>query len=161
MKSAGGDEQHVGCVHHTVFGVHRGSFHNGKNIPLHPFPGDIHPGPSFLDGDFIDFINKNDPHVFRPCPGDLIDLVGVNEFFHLLRQKNFPGFPDGDLFLLFLLAEKPSQAAHIDSHLFDVAPGENLHGGHAGLTDLHFHGPVVQHASAKHIPEFVPGLGFF
>ena len=88
VKSTRANEKDVVGPHRAILGGHGSAFHNGQQIPLHPFPGNIRALTAVFAGNLIDFIQKNDTVLFDLFDGQLDDTIHVHEVLGLfLRQS--------------------------------------------------------------------------
>ena len=128
MERARRDKQDVIRVHEAVLGVHGAAFHDGEQIALDPFAGNV--GGTLLRtaGELVDFINEHDAHLLHALTGEIGDLVLVHELGGLVLDEMTPRRTDLHLLAVRLLREQLAERAlHLIAELF--------HAGHAQHTD--------------------------
>src|SRR5215831_7102181 len=98
MESSGGDEQDVVGAYHAVTRVDRGAFHDGQNVTLDAFAGNVGAVATFASSDLVDFVEEDDAGVLDALDGNALHLIHINEtlFFFLdeiferLRHLHLP-----------------------------------------------------------------------
>ena len=66
VERPGGYKEDVRGIHNTVLGIHRGPFHDGKNVTLNALARNILiASPLAFRGDLVDFVDKYDLKIIR------------------------------------------------------------------------------------------------
>ena len=101
----------------AVLGVHRATFHNGKQVALHPFAAHVRSTPSITrtgGGYFVYFVDEDNSGVFGFANGFFFHLVHVDELGGFFFEQNRAGFGDGHFTFFASLGHHPA------NHLLDV-----------------------------------------
>ena len=158
MKCAGCDKQNMVGFDRTVLGGNGRAFHNGQQIPLHPFAGNIRSVTAAFPDDLVNFVQENDSGLFHffPCLPD--HLVHIDQVLGFFLRKNIHGFRNLDLSSPRILGQKPAQhILEIDAHFFHADIGKNFHGGHGSVGNIQIHIAVVQFSGTQHAAKFFTG----
>lgn len=90
MERARRDEQDMIRVHKAVLGIHGAAFHDGEQVALDAFAGNV--GGTLLRaaGELVDFVDKHDAHLLHALTGEIGDLVLVHELGGLILDEMTP-----------------------------------------------------------------------
>ena len=147
-------------MHHAVFRVHGRAFDNRQQIALHAFARHVRPGFGFASGDFVNFIQKNNPGLFDALQRLRDHFVHVQQLLRLFLFENAPRFRDFQLALLRLRWKQAGRQHVADVDVFlHPGTGENFNHGAAVVRDFDFHDAIFDAPVAQKFTEFLPRSG--
>ena len=160
MERASGDEQDVVGADHAVARVDGRAFHDGQDVALHAFTGNVRTMAAFAAGDLVDFVEEDDAGVFDAVDGGARDLVHVDQALLFFLDQVLEGLVDLHLPLLGALAEDVGQhVLEIDVHFFDALVGDDFKRRKITFASFDFHRAVVEFAFAQLLAQFLAGAG--
>ena len=158
IKSPRCNKQDMICFHHPVFGGNRGTFDNGKEISLHPFPRDVGSSVGRIrPGHLVQFIQENDPVLLGDANGLFDHIIHIDQLLGFFLKQDLEGFLDLYTPFLFLLRKDVAEHLfHIKFHFLDARTGKDFHHGGIGTGNLKFHIAFIHFPASEHTPKLFP-----
>jgi hypothetical protein len=150
VKSAGGDEQDVVGANHAVARVDGGSFDDGENVTLHTLARDVWAVTGFASRNFVDFVDKDDAHLFRAFDGHACNQVHIQQLVFFFLDQVFERVGDAHFALFLLLAEDVGKhLLDVAVHFLDALIGNDFECGHQAFAHLQVDHALIELAFAK------------
>ena len=124
MECAGCDEENVVGLDRTVLRGDGGAFHDGQDVTLYAFAGNVGAVAAAASGDLVDFIEENDAVLFCAVDGFGVDSVHIDEVLFLFGLQDFAGFTHFNLAQLGLLGHDAAEnIVHVHVHAGNIGLG--------------------------------------
>ena len=157
MERTSRHEKNMIRLYSSVLGLHRRPFHNGKDIPLHPFTGYVGPaGCTVSPRNLIDFINKNNAPFFGKRNRPVTDNIHIHHLFGRNLRKNSFGHAHCHFPLLHLFRHHGCEYLRNPIRLFIVRCIFNV----SFFFQFHFYLTVVQFAAPDTGKQILSSLPF-
>src|SRR5665213_633671 len=143
---------------HAVARVDGGSLDNRQNVALHAFAGHIRAVPGFASGNFVDFIDEDDAHLFGALNSQARYLIHIQQLVFFFLDQIVKGFRNRHFAALLLLAENSGEhVLDVNVHFLDALVRDDFKRGCGALTYFHFHQALVQLAVTQLGAKLLPG----
>ena len=93
-ESSGSNKENMSCINNAKLCIYVTSFYNRKNITLNTFAAYILTVAFSMNGNLINFINKDNSTLFNAALSLVCNLVVVNHVVKSFFCKDFAGFAD-------------------------------------------------------------------
>src|SRR5690606_32672595 len=116
-------------VDHAVTGIDRSALDDRQQIALHALARNIRAAPAAgcAAGDLIEFIEENDPGIFRPLDGLSRNVFHIDEVFLFIADEQYFGVDDLHLPTDGFCRKHISEhIAEIDAHLFHSLTADKI-----------------------------------
>ena len=161
MKRAGRDEQNMVCFNRPVFGRHRGSLNQGKQVALHALARYLGAAALGARGDFVHLINEHNAVLLQHVQRLHLDLFLIHQFGSLFIDQQLQRFTDLQLARLpLVLAHLTEHTAQLLGHFLHSRGPHDLQGG-GRLNEIDFNSPVIKLPLAQFLAKGLARCAFW